>query len=529
MKTGRNDPCTCGSGKKYKKCCLDKQNRSTQIIPPEIKLQFEKIQALQEQIKKQQGLGRPIISCVHNGYRIVATSAQSRVYWEKEEKWRTFHDFLFDYIKTVMGKEWGETELKKDENDRHPIIQWYVKSCRYMQSEKDPDKEIQSAPMTGAVSALMTLSHNLFLLEHNLSLQEKMIHRLKNKQDFQGALYETYVFAIFIRAGFKIEIEDETDSDSSHCEFVATAPGTGEKYSVEAKARQPFKNKITIREKLGKALGKKAEHRRVVFIDVNIPKMFDHIDEMDKELQGLEKLQENDWKNSPPAYVFITNHAFAYDLDGTQFERMGFAYGFKIDYFKGNTGYANLREARLAREKHIDMVRLIKSTREQDTIPTTFDGDIPEFAFNKDLQEKRLLIGNKYLLSDADGKEIVGILEAATLVETKKLVYGSYLLENGTRAIFTCPISDEEIEAYRKYPDTFFGIPRHQGRKIGDPLELYDFFYNTYSKSSKEKLLEFMSGWSNFSDIQGLNQSELAEIYCEGLVYSAISNTKNKS
>jgi len=22
MKTGRNDPCTCGSGKKYKHCCL---------------------------------------------------------------------------------------------------------------------------------------------------------------------------------------------------------------------------------------------------------------------------------------------------------------------------------------------------------------------------------------------------------------------------------------------------------------------------------------------------------------------------
>ena len=24
MKIGRNDPCPCGSGKKYKKCCIDK-------------------------------------------------------------------------------------------------------------------------------------------------------------------------------------------------------------------------------------------------------------------------------------------------------------------------------------------------------------------------------------------------------------------------------------------------------------------------------------------------------------------------
>lgn len=27
-KNGRNDPCPCGSGKKYKKCCLDKQHAS---------------------------------------------------------------------------------------------------------------------------------------------------------------------------------------------------------------------------------------------------------------------------------------------------------------------------------------------------------------------------------------------------------------------------------------------------------------------------------------------------------------------
>ena len=28
MKTGRNDPCPCGSGKKYKKCCLEKDQQA---------------------------------------------------------------------------------------------------------------------------------------------------------------------------------------------------------------------------------------------------------------------------------------------------------------------------------------------------------------------------------------------------------------------------------------------------------------------------------------------------------------------
>src|SRR5271157_6033733 len=38
MKTGRNDPCPCGSGKKYKKCCLAKDQeaslRPTAVIAP---------------------------------------------------------------------------------------------------------------------------------------------------------------------------------------------------------------------------------------------------------------------------------------------------------------------------------------------------------------------------------------------------------------------------------------------------------------------------------------------------------------
>ncbi len=33
-KIGRNAPCPCGSGKKYKKCCLLNQDRRTKSVPP---------------------------------------------------------------------------------------------------------------------------------------------------------------------------------------------------------------------------------------------------------------------------------------------------------------------------------------------------------------------------------------------------------------------------------------------------------------------------------------------------------------
>ena len=32
MKVGRNQPCPCGSGKKYKKCCLGKEKVSTDLL-----------------------------------------------------------------------------------------------------------------------------------------------------------------------------------------------------------------------------------------------------------------------------------------------------------------------------------------------------------------------------------------------------------------------------------------------------------------------------------------------------------------
>src|SRR3989338_3842526 len=98
MKVGRHDYCPCGSGKKYKKCCINKQSSmNNSFIPPEVKLHFERMQAIRAQVEKQQGLGHPIISCVHKGYRFI--SCRSKLFHNKAEKWQTCHDFLIDYIK----------------------------------------------------------------------------------------------------------------------------------------------------------------------------------------------------------------------------------------------------------------------------------------------------------------------------------------------------------------------------------------------------------------------------------------------
>ena len=40
MKVGRNDPCPCGSGKKYKACCLEQRQQEQSGIPTAHKLAF---------------------------------------------------------------------------------------------------------------------------------------------------------------------------------------------------------------------------------------------------------------------------------------------------------------------------------------------------------------------------------------------------------------------------------------------------------------------------------------------------------
>ena len=94
-------------------------------IVEEGKRQFEKHKAEELQRQQQQGLGRPIISTEWKGYRFVAVS--DHMYYGK---WKSFPDFLADYIKFALGSDWGNAEIAKSLQDRHPVMQWYDKICR---------------------------------------------------------------------------------------------------------------------------------------------------------------------------------------------------------------------------------------------------------------------------------------------------------------------------------------------------------------------------------------------------------------
>jgi len=51
---------------------------------------------------------------------------------------------------------------------------------------------------------------------------------------------------------------------------------------------------------------------------------------------------------------------------------------------------------------------------------------------------------------------------------------------------------------------------------------LYDYFYSRYGRAPKETLLELMGDDVDIKRLRQFSRGELAEFYCQRLVYSAV-------
>jgi len=450
------------------------------------------------------------------------------------------------YIKKSIGGDWGNSEIKKPREERHPILQWYDQVCLSQQETIKIPGVVASGPMTGAIEAYIQLAYNLYLLSHNEELQSRLIKRLKNLEAFPGAYYETYVYAALIKAGFDIEFEDESDGRSTHCECVAICRMTGNRYSVEAKsirrngalgAKENTTKKSlqgSIRDQMYDSLCKESHYPRIIFIDVNLPnpekeKTPRWINEAVQSIKVAEEKITINQNPAPSAYVFFTNHPHHYQLAETDYGRSCVGVGFKIPDFGHGKVYKNLREMYYAKVKHSDIHHLMNSIKVHYDIPSTFDAEIPEFYFG-DSSTPRLKIGHSYIVPDGQGGEVVGELTTATVSEQEKQVIGAFHIRENNRSIIAkCPISDEELLAYKKYPDTFFGVIRSQGRKIDDPFEMFEWMLESYKKTSKQKLLEFMKDHQDADALCVFSQEELAVLYCERCMYGLLAQQKNSS
>jgi hypothetical protein len=446
--------------------------------------------------------------------------------WSKN--WGTFTDFLFDYVKHAFTVPWGKRELAKPEAEQHPLLDWgrRIDALRKAHTHTKQGK-FYSAPMIGVVRVLLGLAYDLYLSAHNAELPELLMKRLRNAKTFEGALYEAYVIGTFAKAGFTIEFEDESDSTVSHCEFTATHKQTGRKFSVEAKAIASASSRAghsaappRLRNLLYQALRKKAAHDRIIFVELNRAQTStangepDWVEAVTSDLASAEAELKIGGQPAPKAYLFVTNRAYMHALDAPDCGEAGIARGFKIPEFPQGRGCASMLDAVQARDRHVEPHWLLKAMQSRQEIPSTFDDRLPEEAFAVGEQHSPLRVGDAYLIPDGSGKDVPGVLCQGIVVETERKAYGTYRLADGRNIIASVPITDAELAIYHRSPETFFRVVDHVDKGIKRPMDCYDFMYDVYSKTPKDKLLEFMAGWPNIETMRSLTQAELAKIYC---------------
>jgi hypothetical protein len=215
-KIGRNQPCLCGSGSKYKKCHGALPVGDAPMLPFEaqagIDQKSKSMEALRVRREKQQGLGRPIVAFKMQRHQMVFVGNRMH----SSPNWKTFHDFLRDFLFGLFGKEWLEAERAKRPADHHRILQWFDQGREDTRRDGTKHGEVYIAPMTGAIRAFTNLAYNIYLIAHHTEeaddrIVKSYIERLKSSRadDFTGALFETYAAAAFLKAGFKLEFENE--------------------------------------------------------------------------------------------------------------------------------------------------------------------------------------------------------------------------------------------------------------------------------------------------------------------------------
>jgi len=224
---------------------------------------------------------RPFVHAEGNGVRYVA--AGNTVFYSdpKGKPWKYVADFLKFFAEQTFGRGWILDEIQKPEKEQHQIVKFHwALHGQLHKAVKDEQGEYGILPC-GSSNCFYNLAYDLFVLQDNGALPESLIHRLKIKDQFQGARYEVFTAATCIRAGFQIEYSDRSRKPT---EFIATHIKTRLQIAVEAKSRHragvldaniPGKKKTNpkaqVIQVLNQALKKTVALPYVIFIDLNLP------------------------------------------------------------------------------------------------------------------------------------------------------------------------------------------------------------------------------------------------------------------
>lgn len=236
VKPGRNDPCPCGSGKKYKKCHLLQESRTTRAIPAEVIEHFKNVEV--ERLALE-GIGifinyvKPILFGEHKVWALGNQIVSSK------NKKQTFHDFIEHVLVDTLGREWWQAQSELPSEEQHFIVRCSAALAAWKRDHAATATEVSPGVMQTELDGLglylLSLAFDVATLRHALTLPTDLVDRLKHSDQFQGARYELAVAAIFARIDCDVRFLEDTTR--KHPEFIARFRPTGTEVAVEAKSR----------------------------------------------------------------------------------------------------------------------------------------------------------------------------------------------------------------------------------------------------------------------------------------------------
>jgi hypothetical protein len=204
-----------------------------------------------------------------------------------------------------------------------------------------------------------------------------------------------------------------------------------------------------------------------------------------------------------PALVVLTNFPEHWQLDQPMEGTGVVMEGFKTDRYRMGQ-VEELLAAIESKERNREIEFLWASLQKHSRPPITFDGSLPGID-----PDKQLVLGRSYRLPDGQ----MGLLEEATVVVQWKQAACFMRRADGTGVMVNIDLSEDELDAWKRHPDTFFGELRPHHPPAKNAMDLYEFFHSTYTNTPKEKLLELMAHHHNLAELRELTQAELAKRY----------------
>jgi hypothetical protein len=350
---GRNDPCRCGSGKKYKRCCLDGdvardriERLRSEIPPADPALMAEVMPILEANLAKEREYNRRLREefGVHVSY-------VSPVQWQGGKVWaigsrvypgrpprETFHEFILSVLRETLGEPWRTAQAALSETERHFIFKCFEQLSLFLKERTDPEELARegyiSAQTNGWVRYLISLAWDVATLIHAGEPPDELVDRLRDRDNFQGARYELAIAAIFARLDCSIRWLDAAPAlrGVKHVEFEATHSPTGQTFAVEAKSRNragvlnqpgtpdpddPLRaDARAVRRLFMNAIDKAPTDKPYfVFIDINAPRESDA--DWQADLQKWINRLPVPTEEAPDVFnaTYITNFSPHYDAD----------------------------------------------------------------------------------------------------------------------------------------------------------------------------------------------------------------------